>query len=70
MKYVYGFVVWPDETWQFDRVVYDLFEALAGRVEMHFTAEEFERFRSRLSHHGLTLREVSRVPYTVPESVW
>jgi hypothetical protein len=33
------------------------------------TEPEFERFRSGLSHHGLTLREVGRVPYVEPEPV-
>jgi hypothetical protein len=69
MKYVYSFVVWPDETWNFDRAVYDLFRVLTSRVEMHFTEGEFERFRSALSHHGLTLREATRRPYVRPESV-
>jgi hypothetical protein len=70
MKYVYSFVVWPDETWDFDRAVFDLFNVLTGRVEMQFTAEDFERFRSRLSHHGFTLREVTRRPHVQPEPVY
>jgi hypothetical protein len=69
VKYVYSFVVWPDETWDFDRAVFDLFRVLTARVEMHFTEQEFETFRSRLSHHGLTIREVTRRPYVQPESV-
>jgi hypothetical protein len=69
MKYVYSFVPWPDETWEFDRAVYDLFRVFTRRVEMHFTAEGFERFRSDLSHHGFTLREVTRRPFAKPEVV-
>jgi hypothetical protein len=67
--YAYSFSVWPDETWGFDRAVYDLFSMLGGRVEMNFTPGEFEQFRSALSHHGLTLREAERVPFFQPESV-
>lgn len=70
MKYVYTFVPWPDETWDFDRAVFDLFRGLTiKRLEMQFTHEEFERFRSTLSHHGITLREVQRRPWVKPESV-
>jgi hypothetical protein len=67
--YVYSFHVWPSETWKFAPAVYDLFRMLNGRVEMTFSPEEFERFRSDLSHHGLTLREAERVPYLEPEPV-
>jgi hypothetical protein len=69
MKYVYSFVTWPDETWGFDRAVFDLFKVLTARVEMQFTERDFELFRSRLSHHGLTLREVTRRPFVQPEPV-
>jgi hypothetical protein len=69
VKYVYSFQVWPDETWSFDPAVYELFRMMRGRIELEFTAADFERFRSGLSHHGLTLREVERVPYNEPESV-
>ncbi len=68
-QFVYSFTAWPDETWKFDKAVFDLFRHLLMRVEMTFTAEEFQNFRSRLSHHGLTLREVERVPYMKPEPV-
>lgn len=67
--YNYSFSVWPSETWGFERAVYELFKALNSRVEMTFTPEEFERFRSGLSHHGFTLREAERVPYFEPEPV-
>lgn len=70
MKYTYSFSVWPDETWSsIERPVFDLFRMLNMRVEMEFTKDEFERFRSGLSHHGLTLREVERVPAAKPEMV-
>ncbi len=69
MKYTYSFVVWPDETWDFDRAVYDYFRVFRRRVEMHFTEDEFERFRSGMGHHGFTLREVTRVPRQEPEVV-
>ena len=68
-RYVYSFQVWPDETWNFDPAVYELFKVRQGRVELDFFESDFERFRSGLSHHGLTLREVERVPYTEPEPV-
>jgi hypothetical protein len=70
MKYIYSFVVWPDEGWKFDPAVYAYFRVFRKRTEMHFTDEEFERFRSGMGHHGLTLREVARVPYVKPENVW
>lgn len=69
MKYVYCFAVWPDETWGFERAVCDLFAHLEWRVEMEFTEEEFERFRSGLSHAGLSLREIERWPQQEPETV-
>jgi hypothetical protein len=69
MKYVYSFVVWPDETWNFDHAVYEYFRVFRRRTEMHFTEEEFRRFRSGMEHHGLTLREVTRRPYVDPEPV-
>jgi len=37
MEYDYSFVVWPDETWAFDRAVYDYFRLLRSRTEMRFT---------------------------------
>lgn len=66
-KYVYTFSVWPDETWDIDPAIYTLFECFQHPVELEFTPQQFERFRSGLSHHGLTLREISRVPYVEPE---
>lgn len=69
MKYSYSFSVWPAEQWGFDKAVFSLFEVLGGRVQLDFTEPEFERFRSGLSHHGLTIREIERVPYAIPETV-
>jgi hypothetical protein len=68
-RYTYGFTVWPDETWKFDPAVYTVFQVMGGRVQMDFSEPEFERFRSGLSHHGLTMREIERVPYSDPETV-
>lgn len=69
MKYAYTFSLWPDETWGFDRALFDVFRLLQTRVEMNFSEEEFEAFRSQLSHHGFTLRAVVRAPYHEPEPV-
>ena len=67
--FTYTFSVWPDEKWGFEKPVFDLFRHLGSRVEMEFKPEEFEKFRSGLSHAGLTLREVERWPYHLPEQV-
>lgn len=67
--YAYSFSVWPSETWGFDKAVFQVFEAMGARVEMPFTPEEFERFRSSLSHSGFTLREIERALYHEPEPV-
>ena len=69
MRYTYSFSVWPDEGWRFERPVYDLFRVLEPRAAMDFTEPEFERFRSGLSHGGLTLREIERIPFHEPEPV-
>lgn len=69
-KFDYRFSVWPDETWSLDPAMFALFGAMSGRVEMVLSPDEFERFRSGLSHHGLTLREVERVPHHEPEPVY
>jgi hypothetical protein len=68
-RYDYSFSVWPDEKWGFDSSVFSLFRALGTRVEMEFSEGQFELFRSSLSHYGLTLREVERVPHFEPEAV-
>lgn len=67
--YDYSFFVWPAEKWGFTRQTYDLFRLLPNRVEMTFTAEEFEMFRSAVNRDGLTLREISRIPHHEPEAV-
>jgi hypothetical protein len=69
MKYVYTFTIWPSEDWGFSRPLFDLFRILNTRVELPFTEEEFEKFRSALSHDGFTVRAIVRVPYNKPEVV-
>jgi hypothetical protein len=69
MKYIYSFVVWPDEQGTFERSLFDYFRIFRHRTEMHFTQSEFERFRKEMLLDGFTLREVSRVTYIEPESV-
>lgn len=67
--YTYSFCVWPDETWNMDPAVYALFRWIAPSLMQEMTEAEFNRFRSGLSHHGLTLREIGRAPYVDPEIV-
>jgi hypothetical protein len=68
-EFSYSFSPWPDETWNFDPAVIELFRMMNGRIELQFTPRAFERFRSGLSHHGITLREITRVPIAEPEPV-
>jgi hypothetical protein len=65
----YSFSVWPAEKWGHEPSLYELFRFLTGRVEMVFTKDAFEGFRSSLSRQGFTLREVERWPYHEPEPV-
>lgn len=65
----YSFSVWPDEKWSFPHSVFTVFEALNGRIELTLAEPDFERLRSELSHHGITVREIERVPYFPPERV-
>ena len=67
-KYVYEFSVWPAER-GFCKAIYVLFEALSRRVAMEFTEEEFDLFRESINQHGITLREIERVPHHEPEIV-
>lgn len=70
MIFTYTFQVWPSESWpDHTHAMFHLFRLLSCRVEDQFTEREFEAFRSLLSHQGITLREVERVPYHEPESV-
>ncbi len=69
MIYTYTFTLWPDETWGFNRALFDVLRLLNTRVEMPFTEDEFEAFRSRLSHDGFTVRGITRVPHQMPEVV-
>lgn len=69
-QYSYSFSAWPDEVgWSFNKDIYRLFRSLNDRVEDQFTEAEFGLFRERLGQHGITLREVERVPYHEPEAV-
>jgi hypothetical protein len=65
----YSFCVWPVEQWGFGRDLYQLFGLLSRRIEMEFTEEEFEKFRSALNRDGFSLREIERVPYLKPEDI-
>jgi hypothetical protein len=69
VRYLYTFTVWPDETKGFAVAMFELFRMLTSRVEMQFSCDEFRQFRANLARHGLTLREVERVPYCEPEPV-
>ena len=69
MKYTYSFSVWPSETWGFTRDLFDIFRMVNTNVEMSFTEDQFESFRSNLSHDGFSVREVSRLPYHEPENI-
>lgn len=76
-KYLYHFFVWPDETrgrldndgMVVPQAVFKLFEMIDHNIEMEFTALEFVRFRHDIESFGLTLREISRVPYQQEETV-
>lgn len=68
-RFNYAFTVRPSGRRDLDPAVLRLFEALADRVEMDFTPQEFERFRASLAAFGLMLHEVERVPYLEPEPV-
>lgn len=68
-EFAYSFSAWPDEKWEFDPAVFELFALLGSRVEINATPHQFERFRSSLSHHGITLREITRVPAMQPEAI-
>ena len=68
-RFTYSFSVWPAETWDFSRALFDLFRCINTRIDMEFTEPDFERFRSFLNHDGFTLREVTRIPYMKPELV-
>jgi hypothetical protein len=51
------------------KAVFKLFELIKSRVVMEFTERDFNNFREDLAKVGLTLREIERVPYRVPEGV-
>ncbi|MGN6367040.1 MAG: hypothetical protein ACTHN5_02145 [Phycisphaerae bacterium] len=68
-RFAYSFTAWPDSKVNLDPAVFQLFELLSTRVEIAVTESDFDRFREGLSRHGITLREVSRVPFIDPESI-
>lgn len=68
LMFVYEFSVWPDETWKFNRSIFQLFE-MFGRFEVEMSEKDFESFRSNLTHHGITLREITRKPFSEREIV-
>ena len=74
-KYTYSFLVWPGERtggWTGLGLcceVYEVFIRLNTRVEMVFTENEFETFRSRLGVDGFSLPDMERVPYHDPEAI-
>jgi hypothetical protein len=70
MRYVYKFCVWPEETFKHNPALYDLFILLnTDWLTKDFSEEEFREFRSGLSKAGFTLRQISRVPWQMPENV-
>ena len=68
-KFTYSFTAFPAAKWGFDKAVFELFNLWGGRGELEMTEADFERFKSGLSHHGISLHEVTRVPYHEPELV-
>ncbi len=68
-KFSYSFSAWPAAKWGFNKAVFELFQIMGNRVELELTEYQFERFKSDLSHHGIVLHEVTRVPYHEPEPV-
>lgn len=68
MSYSYCFGVWPEERWGFPPAMFEIFKVgFCNIVQMDFTEPAFEKFRSDLSHHGISLREVSRFRADQPE---
>lgn len=72
-RFNYHLTLWPDETWgrkdlddehaKIPAAVFELFRGCNSDYEMTFTALEFVKFRMDVENFGLTLREISRVPY-------
>jgi len=58
--YTYSFCVWPHDLAGFSKDLFDVFAMISDHVEMDFTEEAFNRFRSELEHDGFTLREIER----------
>lgn len=60
--FVYSFSVWPDESFDHDIAMFDLFRVLGTRVDITFAEYEFLSFKHGLKKAGITLREVERIP--------
>jgi hypothetical protein len=69
-KYLYSFVVWPSEGFPHSRALFTYFRVFRRRTEMRLTEAEWEAFRSEMTSDGFSLREVTRVPFVEPESVY
>lgn len=72
MKWEYSFTAWPDETSPRNKQcpeMFQLFKLMANRIVLEFTEKEFNDFRENLSKVNITLREIERIPYQVPEYV-
>lgn len=78
-KYLYHFFLYPDETWgrtdlgdthqKIPTAVFQLFKMMDHGIGMEFTPIEFVRFRHDVESFGITLREISRVPFHEEETV-
>ncbi len=66
MTYDYEFSAWPAGG---TPARYSLYRQAFARTVMTFTPEEFAVFADQLAQDGITLREVTRVPYHEPETV-
>ncbi len=68
-KYVYGFTPWTDSDCTLSPAMQQLIRMWKYRHEEEMTAEEFGEFRIGLQVDGVSLHEIDRVPYAVPEIV-
>lgn len=70
MYWEYSFSVWIEEGHpRINRSVVQLLSVMNYRIVMKFTPAEFREFRDEISKFGLSLREIERVPFTLPETV-
>jgi len=68
-QYNYSFSVWPREDGGWKSAMFTLFRMFNGRIELQMGEFSFKKFREDLESQGVTLREIERVPYVVPERV-